>query len=178
MLLKTKILSVSFLFLSALPVICSVTFLVTATINAYQMEEKLEQSYLQTISVSTSELTWLEKGKEVLINGKLFDVKSAVVFKDKTRLTGLFDAVEDKLLEDINALEENDDPSSPVCLILAQMFCPAILQHVNCDLSENLIFNKLKFTDILSALHSNPFIGINTPPPNSRFFHHSLISVS
>lgn len=167
MLLKTKILSALFLFLSALPVICTIVYVVKTTVNTWQMKERLEQSSLQTITIPLNKIIWIEKGEEVLIEGKLFDVKSSTIILNEISLAGIFDTEEDKLIEDINAMEENDDSSSPVCSLLAQLFCPAIFQQFNCNLSQNLIYNLTQFPSFLAVPASGPFIGINTPPPNS-----------
>ena len=136
--------------------------------NAFAMEEKLEQSSLQTIIVSTNELVWLEKDREVLINGKLFDVKSTSIINDSTRLTGLFDIEENEILEDIYTMEENDDQSSPVCSLLAHMLCPAVLQKkIQAATVENTILKNTGFPYLQAVIYNNPCIGIITPPPNT-----------
>ena len=168
MLLRTKILTAFLLLLSALPVACTVAYLVKLEMNAFAMEEKLEQSSLQTIIVSSNELVWLEKDREVLIKGKLFDVKSTSIINDSTRLTGLFDTDENKILKDLYAMEENDEESSPVCSILAHMFCPAVLQkRIQAATAENTILKNTGFPYLQAVIYNNPCIGIITPPPNT-----------
>ena len=66
------------------------------------MEEKLELYSLTTITVSLENIVWVEEGKEVLINGHLFDINSYKLEEKNIQLTGLFDEDEDKILKKIN----------------------------------------------------------------------------
>lgn len=168
MLLRTKILSVLFLLIFAVPMLCTVAYLAAVKINTHEMQEKLEKSSLQKVSVNPNELVWVKKGKEVLINGKLFDVKSAEIINGKTQLTGLFDTTEDEIVKKISALESSkNDASSPVYSMLIKLFCPAILQQ---NITNTIVGAPIaddKFPGIVCAKSINPFIGVDTPPPNA-----------
>ena len=117
-------------------------------------------------------IIWVEKGEEILIEGKLFDVKSFIINGDEIKLTGIFDITEDQIAEDLNELEQNEDTSSPVCSLLAHLFCPAMLQQLNDSISEKLAFSNTQFPALLTSPYNTPFIGIATPPPNSCSFLH------
>lgn len=170
MLLKTKILPALLLFLSALQIICTVFFVVRTTVNTWQIKGRLENSILQTITVPLNKITWVEKGEEVLIEGKLFDVKSFTINGDEIKFTGIFDTAEDQIAEDLNALEQDEDTSSPVCSLLAQLFCPAMLQQLNDSIAENEAFNNTPFPAMLTSFYNAPIIGITSPPPNYYSF--------
>ena len=168
MLLRTKILSVLFLLIFAVPTLCTVAYLAAVKINAHQMEEKLGQLSLETVLIDADELVWVEKGKEVLINGKLFDVKSSKIINGKILLTGLFDAAEDAIAKKITALQNNkNDSSSPIFSLLAKLFCPAILQQSNSVVIADIQYGDDKFPAPLCAKYTKPFIAVNTPPPNA-----------
>ncbi len=168
MLLRTKILSVVFLLIFAVPMLCTVAYLAAVKINAHEMQEKLEKSSLQKVSVNSDKLVWVKKGKEVLINGKLFDVKSIAVINGKTQLTGLFDTAEDEIVKKVAALESSkNDPSSPVYSLLVKLFCPAILIQNITNTIVGIPAADDKFPGIVCAKSVNPFIGVDTPPPNA-----------
>jgi hypothetical protein len=175
MLLKTKILSVLFLSIFTVPMICTVAYLAAVKINAHQMQEKLEKSSLQKVLVYTNELVWVKKGKEVLINGKLFDVKSSEIINGKIQLTGLFDTAEDEIIKKISALESNkNDSSSPVYSMLVKLLCPAVLQQNITNTIVDIPAADDKFPDIVCAKSVNPFIDVNTPPPNVQSLYHLI----
>jgi hypothetical protein len=168
MFVRKKILSILFLSVFTVPLISMIAYLASAKINAHLMEEKLEQSSLQTIYVSANKLIWLKKGKEVLINGKLFDIKSSENNNGEIKLTGLFDTAEDAIVKKIAALENNkNNSSSPVCSLLVNLFCPAVLQQNNLIVIPEWLPYGNKFSDAACAKYIIPFIGVNTPPPNA-----------
>lgn len=92
---KNKFLSlISLLTLVMLPVFIAVFFLAQQTVIRHEMKEQLEQQSLQTIRIAEKNITWIEKGKELIVDGKLFDVKSSKYTGDYVEVTGLFDEME------------------------------------------------------------------------------------
>ena len=55
----------------------------------------------ETITLNKEKVYWLKKGKEVLIDGHFFDVKSFKMEGDMVLLTGYFDQKEDQLVPHI-----------------------------------------------------------------------------
>ena len=91
MYLTKKIITASFLLLLlAIPVLFSVTILLHQKILHYQREERMSKEMLLTITVSSHDIFWVKKGKEILFDGKLFDVKS-YLFPGPFGLTGFYD---------------------------------------------------------------------------------------
>ena len=72
---KRQTTALGLLLLAALPVLISVGFFVKQSIIHRQREKRFEQEILQTITVSSKEVIWLKAGKEILHDGKMFDVK-------------------------------------------------------------------------------------------------------
>ena len=166
MLLRTKILALLFLSIFAVPLLCTIVYLTAVKINSHQMQEKLEKSLLQKVSVKENELIWVEKGKEVLIGGKLFDVKNREIVNSQILLTGLFDATEDEIAKKISALQKNKNNSSPVCSMLIQLFCPAILHASDPFIIAEILYESNKFSAFFCDDCKKPFIDVTTPPPN------------
>jgi hypothetical protein len=96
--LPKKLLTVALLLIVAVPVFFSVAFVIKQKLIQHQMQERLEQASLQNISVPLSELNWVKKDREALINGQLFDVKSFSISGNTITLKGLFDDGEDYLI--------------------------------------------------------------------------------
>jgi hypothetical protein len=89
------------LLLLAIPLLFSVTILLKQKIIHFQREERMDMETLQTLTLSPENIFWIKPGKEVLVNGKLFDVKSAVTEAGRIMLTGYFDDKEDMLTAQI-----------------------------------------------------------------------------
>ena len=106
---KTKkiITALVLLLLLAIPVLFSVTVLLKQKIVQYQREERLGKERLQTITVSSKNIFWIKPGKEVLFDGKLFDVKSFKTEGGIISLTGFFDNKEDILVQQILKLTKH-----------------------------------------------------------------------
>ena len=79
-----------------------------------QRRARFETEMIQTISVSHDSLRWIKKGKEALINGRLFDVESFTVSGTSISLTGFYDHQEEKLEAQLSELaEQGNDPAGP-----------------------------------------------------------------
>lgn len=98
----------------ATPLFFSVVVLVKQQIAQHQRNEKFSKEKLQTITVSATAVYWVKPGKEILYDGKLFDVKSFFVQDDIISLTGFFDHKEDKLVKKIVELAlQKNKPGNP-----------------------------------------------------------------
>lgn len=69
------------------------------------MEERLEQAHLETLTLHPHQLVWHKKGKEILIQNRLFDIKSMEVAGDRVTVTGIYDDAETAIKEKIASLE-------------------------------------------------------------------------
>jgi hypothetical protein len=57
----------------------------------YSAKERLEEQLLETIIIRKDQFRWQKKGKEISIDGKMFDVKSFITKEDKIIVTGIYD---------------------------------------------------------------------------------------
>ena len=55
------------------------------------MFEKMEKENIQSISLPADKINWYKKNRELIIDGKMFDVKSIEKQGDEYVITGLFD---------------------------------------------------------------------------------------
>ena len=165
---KKKITAFGLLLLVAIPLFFSVAFLVKQKIIHYLREERFDTELLQTITVSPEEFHWVEQGKEIMIEGKLFDVESYKTEGNKVLLTGFFDDKEDELMKHVKELTEQKDKSkSPFSQqVLKLLLSPAYTNHseITYDLNWKIISQQYyPFTEIIPAAASHCL----TPPPRS-----------
>jgi hypothetical protein len=167
MLIRKKILAFATLLLVLAPLFFFTGYLVKQKMIQYQMQEQLEKTSLQTITVNKAEISWARKDKEVIINGELFDVKSYIVAGDKIILTGLYDAAENELKKEFaNLIQHKKNDSAPLeQLILKFIFTAVINQSQQ---TEALACCQNKKT--VYPLHNEAAIyqsaAVATPPPN------------
>ncbi len=110
-----KITVFGLLLLLAIPLIFTLTVLLKQRALQYHNRERLNTELLQTVIVLKQELNWLKEGKEAVINGKLFDVKSYKTEGNNVLLTGFFDGKEDILVQHINKIvQEKNEKNNPV----------------------------------------------------------------
>jgi hypothetical protein len=167
MLIRKKILAFAALLLVLAPLFFFTGYLVKQKIIQYQMQEQLEKTSLQTITVNKVDISWLKEDKEVIINGKLFDVKSYTVVDDKIILTGLYDRAENELKKEFaNLIQHKKNDSAPLeQLVIKFIFTVVINQSQQTEVlacSQN--------TKTVYPLHNEVPIyqsaAVATPPPN------------
>lgn len=131
------------------------------------MLEKLERSHLQRISIATDRIQWYEEGKEIIVDGKMFDIKSSKVVNDSTIFYGLYDHEETSLKQQVESIVNNksarDEKSQAVGKFLfQQLYVDAQSSATTFGFwaKDPLIYSN--YTDEL--LRS--FIPVFTPPPN------------
>ncbi len=132
----------------------------------HEMKEKLEQQLLQTVTLSENEVQWVKPGKEILVEGKMFDVKSFSSEKGQYRFTGLFDHEETAL---VNHLEKNlKKTNESGSWLISALF--HLLQSVySTDGNDTALISTDKKSDFyLIYIHIlSPFKTIPTPPPQA-----------
>ena len=75
-----------------------------------EMKETLEKQMLSSIILSKEDIRWYEPGKEILINGNLFDIKIQESLPDgRIRFTGLFDKKETALNHQLDQQQKEQD---------------------------------------------------------------------
>ncbi|MFM2139294.1 MAG: hypothetical protein RJA57_1601 [Bacteroidota bacterium] len=89
----------------------------------HRMEERLEATLLQEYLISKGQLRWVRLGKELLLEGKLFDVKRIENVPDgRLKICGLFDEEEQALTKLIRERQEERQKQQHTHLIhLLQM---------------------------------------------------------
>lgn len=131
----------------------------------HRMKERLELEMLHTITIAKSDVQWLNEGKEILINGRMFDVKSLLYKDDNTIIVnGLFDDEETVLVKMVKTSQEKDNNSTGKLLV--KLFQLPTYTHSNLYadiLIPTLLINNF-FSGIEQRLNSE-YLTILSPPP-------------
>jgi uncharacterized membrane protein len=167
--LLKKIASLFLLLLVAIPFIFSIFSFTKLAIIKYQVSKALESEQLQTITVAESDAKWIVPGKEILISNNLFDVKSCKRLQDKLRLTGLYDAEEDRSVEQlIKMLHQKKQENSTANTALINLLFQTLFTEKTTFFKPNIpvILSKklpFSFTESLAAVNADILI----PPPKA-----------
>gem|GEM_PF-3208712 len=119
----------------ALLLSCIIAFplLFSGGVQAFQqyvkgtVEERLQSEALVTLSIPASGVQWLEEGRELLINGKMFDIKSYLQKDGYLVATGVYDEGETWIMELLNHFNDKQQNQFIIQLLLiAQSFVVAL----------------------------------------------------
>lgn len=133
------------------------------------MMEKMEKDELQTINIPTAGIRWYKKNHELMIDGKMFDVKSMTQHGDSTTLTGLFDDDDTELHEALAGMHEQKNKGHNNALLLYQV-CLGIIAEQN-HLNNHTIIKDFSSVQVpfkefeSSVLHA--YLPVFSPPPES-----------
>ncbi|MEP6595046.1 MAG: hypothetical protein ABJA71_03825 [Ginsengibacter sp.] len=134
------------------------------------MREALEKESLETINISSDGVKWVNKGKEILISGHMFDVESYEQTGNNLRVTGLFDTEEDYLNEQIkkNEQQESNGNNNKYTLLIGLLMQTFFAEN-NTAFNKNISdagLNKFQFS-FDENLYSTS-LGTIIPPPKSE----------
>ena len=88
--------------------------------------EKLEARNIETIHVKKAAVKWIRPGKEIEINGKLFDVKSLSEDGESYTIKGLYDEKEARLIAAEKKVQQQSHNNSPAQQALAKITAPIL----------------------------------------------------
>lgn len=164
---RTLFSPVFFILLMTAPLAFNTFSLIQERLHFHQMQETLEQKSLQTLHLPESAITWIIPGKELRIDGKLFDVKCHTLKQGWMTIEGLFDEEEESIRESLVRYTEAHHPlTEPKIQLLASLLTPALVnayafQPVNFNLFDgNRHLSPRRYCRLPQRHFSIP-----TPPP-------------
>lgn len=168
--LKAKAVYIARLLILLLAILPSfTTFILQLRENAIQhrMRKELDKETLVTITVSEADFRWVEKGKELWLKNRLFDVKSYSFENGTYKFTGLFDEKETSLVKHLQQTQEEDTESNKTLVQLFQLF-EAVYDPQGEQNVSYIIISRL-YPDYIAtfSLKHDPII---TPPPRPFVF--------
>lgn len=128
------------------------------------MKKKMEQTPLHTITLHDGDIIWVKKGKEIFVQGKMFDIKSMDYKNGMTTFHGLYDEEETLLKKNLMAgLEKNQSLQNQLLAQLIQCW-----QNIYADLTGSIPLHSSESALMISLIAPDlqkQFKIILTPPP-------------
>lgn len=158
--------------LALAPVLLSVVFIAQQQYIWLNMEMALEEEELITLTLSSEEVVWNKKGKELIVNGSMFDVRSIKPDGDGGyTVTGLYDKQEQELYSRMESLLNSKKQTSDIGLAF-QKWCSFLyddlLYHNN--ILSDFLRVMLPFKPGDSQHFPTPAFAVITPPPQAGLF--------
>ncbi len=127
------------------------------------MQEQLENTALQTITLPTTSLHWAKAGKELLIDGHLFDVKKITYTANYITVTGLFDKAETAIKKIINNHHHQPDAAQLTAL---QFLLLPFFSNTECISFCHLLAPAQPLTDLAFCKTIKYPAAVPVPPPD------------
>ena len=160
-----KITTLFFILLGIAPLLFIVFTEIKQQRIRHKMKERLESKMLHTVTLSENKVQWIKQGKEILINGRMFDIKR-LEHSDNGKIifTGLYDDDETLLVNQIKKQRQSDNNTGG--RLLVQLFQLLQITHDNTP-GETLIpsFSGNNYFPGNESRPTSQFIAILTPPP-------------
>ncbi len=161
-----NIVALGSILLLAVPLGVSIFNILQQNLLHKKIATRFKTEVLQTITIAKADLNWAKKNKEVIIDGKYFDVKSFTIKGDKITLTGFYDHHEDKLVKRMtNLMQQNNGSESPVNqLAVKYFFFPLFTQQTDVDFIQHwktAVTTYHSYSDNISEIS----IATISPPP-------------
>jgi hypothetical protein len=154
--------------LACLPALISIWVLAKQQHIKSAMKHKLEVSILKTIHIKKDDLVWVKKGKEIKLNGKMFDIKSITkTQKGNYIVTGLYDEQEDELFANIDNMIRRDKKSTPFTTSSVEWVHQLLFTHQHCfdyKIATATTDTNFNFASVLFVIPS-PYLTVPPVPP-------------
>jgi hypothetical protein len=162
---RSLILPLALLLLSTAPLLFTIGWQVKQQVIRHRMHEALENSLVHTLVLTPQELSWAIEGKELIINGRLFDVKEISASANGTfEIKGLFDDEETQLLDLVRKKLPDENGHQLISkLIHLQLSLPEPAAGLHTSIPPTLIKWSIPLTEHLPQLQ----LSILTPPPKA-----------
>lgn len=163
--LPKTIAGIPVIFLILLPCMYCLYFQGKQQVIRYEMRQKLESEQVQTVIVPVKDFKWYEEGREIIVDGMMFDVKSMIRQGDNYLITGLFDERETELHIALGRLHERSEEGADASLVAKVLsttwVSPAAYYSITLITPTQLSVKRINPADQLY----NTFLSIQTPPP-------------
>jgi hypothetical protein len=105
-----KTVAAALLLIAAAPLLMSIMFIAQQQRIHFEMDRHENEKNI-SITVPASNIQWIRKGKELIANGRMMDVKSISIKNGMATITGHYDEKEEKLLAGFS--KNNIEKKSP-----------------------------------------------------------------
>ena len=132
-----------------------------------RMEHALDKETLVTISFPASEVVWYEEGREVMVDGRMFDIKTYQINNGLFTAQGIYDEEETRVVSLMKGHWSEEQQSHFVVQLLLLSHCIIFISF----LVYTFTLRQLKASSkpLLAPTYLSPFLSIVVPPPKRVF---------
>jgi hypothetical protein len=159
--IKKNILGLLLLLLLASPFFTTAYFLIKKQKLQSIYIERLEKKALHYFELKKTELVWVKKNKELVIQNRLLDIKEIIYQKDKVTVSGWFDEEEEQINKQAAKQATAKFPNQLV--FMGYNYCEPLSFPY---LKTFSVYIKLLFPKMEDPLF-NTTLALLTPPPNN-----------
>jgi hypothetical protein len=128
-----------------------------------RMEASLERDALQTITLPADKVQWYEEGREILVGGKMFDLKTYTITDGIFTAQGIYDEEETEVVNLLNGHWSEQEQSHFVIQLLLLSHC--IILFTFYLVSFGVAVYRTRPVSLISLLYRSPLLAILIPPP-------------
>lgn len=163
-----KISATLLLVLAVVPLLVTFVLLTMEAWQVHQMKERLKRESLVCVSQRADQLVWLENGKEVLVNGHMFDVESWEQKGGMVYLTGLYDTQEELIRDLIHKVNSKTPGTRPAIALLSILLSPAVPANLLSFKPKQILVASvnLKNAAYIQRRLQHPMQEVQCPPPD------------
>ena len=163
---QKRITAFALMLLLTIPICLSVLFLVKQKVLQSTIQARFGKELIQTITISKKNLTWVKKEKEIIVEGKYFDVMNYTTSGDDVVLTGFYDNKEDKLVKEIKKLiRQKKATNSSANQLVINFLSPIIyFSQIEITYNSNWHFITSQYPSFDEMLPVAPCLSFTHPP--------------
>ncbi len=132
-----------------------------------RMEHALDKEALTTISLPAGEVVWYEEGREVMVEGRMFDIKTYEIKDGVFTAQGIYDEAETRVVALMKGHWSEAQQSHLVVQLLLLSHCIILLSFLVYTFGLPLFRNSLH--SLLAHNYHSPLLAILAPPPKALF---------
>ena len=149
----------------ACPIIIPCFLEIKITLLKSAAAERLEHESGITVLLSKNEITWSDPGKELIINGELFDVAEVIQTEEGFKFKGVFDGNETAFQHKAADLfEKETQKNDPVFLKCFQLLNDIYFSAPDNLLTQAFIFSRVTYPELCLNGQSAQLSEISPPP--------------
>ena len=164
---KRSVMAIAMLMVIGMPLCLFLYWKVQQVALHHHMKEKLEQSSLVTIEIPAASVQWYEDDEEIVVQGRLFDVKSyyAIPGRNMMAFTGLFDDEETALKKKVDIMLENQQREAEEASLFITCFLFSFYSGQHSHIADKIADCLKTSRPVNDGKMPNVFLSLISPPP-------------
>lgn len=163
---KKQLAAFGLLLLVALPLFLSVGIFLKQQLVQHQRIQRFKTELLEILTIKAEKVDWVKAGKEIQIDGKLFDVESFKKAGNNIVFTGFYDYKEEKLVKHIKEIEQQKNKSgSPLSQLAVKfLFLPNYKEFTTFSIQNNWQIIVRQFPLYTESISNMAYATVAPPP--------------